>query len=96
MHFSAVKNDLYFAAILNTLHRSFQNGSENHYISIIWDKFKTKNENEWLFHVCEVWSQLNLFQDFSSASSSHLISLILLHEKPHFNRALEFSRISKK
>ena len=34
MHFYAVKHDLHFAAILNTLQRCFYYGSENNYINI--------------------------------------------------------------
>ena len=30
MHFYAVKHDLYFAAIFNTLERCFKNGSVDH------------------------------------------------------------------
>jgi len=34
MRFDAVKLDLYFAVMIHTLHRCFQNGSEKHYINI--------------------------------------------------------------
>jgi len=36
-----------------------------------------------------------VFWDFAGASSSHLVSVILLHEGPHFDRAFKFSRISE-
>ena len=47
-------------------------------------------------HLCQVWSQLNVFYNFNSTPSSHLFSVILLDEKPHFDRTFKFSWISKK
>ena len=57
MLFYAVKHDLYFAAIFNTLERCFYNVyiwfgkplDKHNYLRLA---VKTKNKLQWLFHIC--------------------------------------------